>query len=176
MKRFGGRERPKTEEFELETIGDDGQQNVYQFQLVPLVPAADAVALMDALENEPHKSAGLISRLITKVLDNHDGVSAKWQPTPLDDDELKALKLKDPSYLGPDGEPYPFGNQVVLDKWTSREAGSSRRRWALLMDPANEESIQLVDLIEIAEWVVSLGTDRPTQARASSTGSRKPRR
>lgn len=176
MKRFGGKERPKAEEFELETVSVDGDPNVYQFRLVPLVPAADAVALMDALENEPHKSAGLISRLLVKVLDNHDGVSARWQPEPLDDEGLKALKLKEPSYVGPDNEPYPFSDEAALAKFTAREAGSSRRRWNLLMDPANDESIQLADLIEVAEWVVGLGTDRPTQARASSTGSRKPRR
>ena len=176
MKRFGGRERPKTEEFEMVTITEDGEPNVYQFQLIPVIPASDAVTLMEALEHEPHKSVGLISRLLSKVLDNHDGVRASWQPVPLDEEGLKGLKLKEPSYLGPDGEPYPFSDEVALTKWTAREAGSSRRRWALLMDPSNNESIELMDLIEIAEWVVGLGTDFPTQPRVKSTVSPKRRR
>lgn len=159
VKRFGGRERPKAHKFELATIGGDGK-NIHTFQVVPLLQAGDVVALMDALDLEPEKAANPLSRLLTKVMDDTDGVSTRWK-----------LKPDGDQFLGPDNEPHPLEDEKLF---TDPAAGSSRRRWDALMDPRNDEGIELMDLVDIGQWVVTLSTDRPTPARTpSSRASRK---
>jgi hypothetical protein len=166
IKRFGGHERPEVKKFELETMSDDGSTRVHAFQLVPLVPAGHVTALMDALEDEPEKSFGLMAKLMSRLLDNTDGVPARWTFTP---DE------KGRTFIGPDNEPHPIGD---APQFIEQSAGSSRRRWNWLMNPDNEdEAVHLADMVDIAKWVVSEAIDRPTPARPSSTrGSRKTKR
>lgn len=175
MKRFGGREAPKQEQFELITITPDGDQKVYTFQLTPVLPAGNVVAIMDALKNAPEESAGAIATLLKRVLDDRDGVPAKWSVDDLPEVPPKT-KPEDVVYTGPDGNTYTMADDAAVDKFLDPANGSSRRRWIELMDPDNEEGVQLHDLIDIAEWVMSLSTDRPTPARASSTRPRKTRR
>jgi len=181
VKRFGGREAPKQEEFELETIGTTGDPKVYQFRLTPVIQAGNVVALMDALKNEPEEFAGQITALLTKVLDDRDGVPARWAPPTLDEliTDPDAIDDVDPAtvmWTGPDGATYALSDQAAIEKFLDPANGSSRRRWGVLMDPRNDEGIALQDLIDIAEWVIGLSTDRPTPARASSTRPRKTRR
>lgn len=177
MKRFGGRERPKPEKFELETIVDGGT-NVHEFQMIPSLQAGDMVALMDALDEEPEKAAGLMGSILRKVMDDTDGTPAKWTPPTLA--SLGLPPKTDPAdavWTGPDNEPYTLADTAAIDKFLDPANGSSRRRWQALMDPRNDEGIHLMDLVDIGEWVVSLSTDRPTQARTpSSRASRKNRR
>lgn len=166
VKRFGGHERPAVREFELETITDSGEPRVHRFQLVPIVPAGHVTALMDALEDEPEKSFGLMAKLMSRLLDNTDGVPAKW--------EFEAWPSAK-TFVGPDGEDHPLSDR---EKFEDIEAGSSRRRWNWLMNPDNEdEAVHLADMVDIAKWVVSEAVDRPTTPRASSTRvSRKTKR
>lgn len=182
IKRFGGRERPQAEQFELETMLDDGTTRAHMFQLTPIIPAGHVTAIMDALDDDAEKTFGLISRLISRVLSNADGVSANWVPTAFAD-PAEGDDGYDPDdvqlfILGPDNEPYPADDVDTLAKHTAFDAGSSRRRWRMLMDPANEdEAVHLQDMVDIAKWIVGLAVDRPTQARASSTrASRKTKR
>lgn len=179
VKRFGGRERPQAQEFELQTMLDDGSTRVHSFRLIPIIPAGHVTAIMDALDDEAEKTFGLIARLLTRVLDNADGVPAKWELNEFADPD-EGDDGYDPDdvqlyFVGPDNEPHPVDEAA---KYTAFDAGSSRRRWAALMDPANEDdAVHIQDMVDIAKWVVGLSIDRPTQARASSTkGSRKTRR
>jgi hypothetical protein len=179
VKRFGAKERPKAHEFELITFTDDGGTNTHRFRMVPLIPAGQVTAIMDALDDEPEKMFGLIARLMARVLDNTDGVPANWVydefEDPAPDDDGYDPDLSELYFVGPDNETYPA---IDADRYTAFGAGSSRRRWTALMDPANDdEGVQLGDMMDLAKWVVGLATDRPTQARTSSTrGSRKIKR
>jgi len=168
VKRFGGHERPAVKKFELETLTDDGTPQVHAFQLVPVVPAGHVTALMDALDDEPEKSFGLMAKLMARLLDNTDGVPAKWTFTPSDDGA---------TFIGPDNESHAV-DAVERAYFENIDNGSSRRRWLWLMNPDNEdEAVHLSDMVDIAKWVVSEAIDRPTPARPSSIrGSRKTRR
>jgi len=166
IKRFGAHERPKTTQFELETMLDDGGTRVHLFSLVPLVPAGHVTALMDALDEAPEKSFGLMASLLARLLDNTDGVPSRWVFT---------LNSDNKTFIGPDNEPHPIADR---HKFEDPDAGSSRRRWLWLMNTENQdEAVHLGDMVDIAKWVVSEAVDRPTTARVSSTrGSRKTKR
>lgn len=178
MKQFGGREVRKPEQFQLVTVDNDGNQRTHQFQVLPALRAGQVVGLMDALKNTPEDSLGRITRMLASVLDDRDGVPATWQPPTLEDLGLAAkTKLEDVQWTGPDGETYTLADDVAIAKFLDTANGSSRRRWNALMDPDNiTDGVMLEDLFEISEWVIGLATDRPTRARASSTGTRKTRR
>lgn len=181
VKRFGGKERPKAHQFELITFVDDGGTNTHVFRMVPIIPAGQVTAIMDALDDEPEKMFGLIARLMARVLDNTDGVSANWKFEEIQEEAADAGDDLDSDadepewyFVGPDNEDHPLAD---ADQFTAFEAGSSRRRWLALMDPDNEaEGVQLADMMDLAKWVVGLAVDRPTRARPSSTGTRKTRR
>lgn len=182
VKQFGGRERPKAEQFDLTTFLDDGGSRTHRFNLVPIIPAGHVTGLMDALDDESEKTFGLIARLLTRVLDNTDGVSASWTYTEFQDPAPGDVGYDQDGpevfFVGPDNEVHSAEDATARDKFQSFDAGSSRRRWAHLMDPENlDEAVDLADMVDIAKWVVGLSVDRPTQARASSTkGSRKTKR
>lgn len=180
IKRFGGRERPQAQEFELETFTEDGT-NTHRFRLIPIIPAGHVTAIMDALDHEAEKTFGLIAKLMARVLDNRDGVSAAWEgvefadPAEGDDsydpDDIRMF------FTGPDNEVYAADDGYRAE-FEAFDAGSSRRRWLSLMDPDNQtDAVHLGDMVDIAKWVVGLAVDRPTEARASSTrASRKTHR
>lgn len=181
VKRFGGNERPKARDFELVTFTDDGGSNTHKFSLVPLIPAGQVTAIMDALDEEPERMFGLIANLLARVLNNTDGVSAAWEykefADPAEGDEGYDPDNETLFFMGPDHEVYSVHALDRLSEFEARENGSSRRRWVALMDPANQnEAVHLADMMDLAKWVVGLATDRPTSARTSSTGSRKTRR
>lgn len=66
------------------------------------------------------------------------------------------------SYRGPDGKIYPFSDAAKLKEFTAPEAGSSRRRWAHLLEQDDDVAVEAEDLVEIAQWMIGLATDRPT--------------
>lgn len=173
MKKFGGRDRAKVEEFELETISTDGEPRTHQFALRATLRAGDVVALMDAVEHEPERSMGLMASILRKVIVDDDGTPVAWDPP-----ELPAkTKPADVVVTGPGGETCTLADTDTIEGFMAPEAGSSRRRWDLLMDPDNDEGVHLMDLVDISRWVIELSTDRPTQARVpSSRASRKTRR
>lgn len=176
VKRFGGKERPKAHQFELITFVDDGGTNTHAFRMVPIIPAGQVTAIMDALDDEPEKMFGLIARLMARVLDNTDGVSANWKYEEVEFESADYDEETEPGlyFVGPDNESHPLEDS---DQFAAFDAGSSRRRWLALMDPDNEaEGVQLADMMDLAKWVVGLAVDRPTRARPSSTGTRKTRR
>lgn len=178
MKQFGGREARKPEQFQLITTDTRGQRRTHQFEVLPSLPAGHVVGLMDALKNSPEESFGKISNMLSRVLSDRDGTPAAWEPPSREalgvDDKAKAA---DVMWTGPDGDTYALSDQAAIDKFADPANGSSRRRWAALMDPDNQEDgVDIQDLFDISEWVIGLATDRPTQARASSTSTRKTRR
>jgi len=173
MKRFGGRERVQVEEFELQTVGTGGEGNVHVFRLRPELQAGDVVALMDAIENSAERSMGIMAAVLRKVLVDDDGTPAAWEPP----ERPAKAKPGDVVFTGPDNETHTLADTDAIDRFLDPVNGSSRKRWDHLMSPANEEGIHLMDMVDISQWVVSLSTDRPTQARTPSIkASRKTRR
>lgn len=65
-------------------------------------------------------------------------------------------------FKGSDGLLYAMTDEAALEKFTAREAGSSRRRWDHLMDRDDESVIQMEDLMEIVRWLAAQASERPT--------------
>lgn len=167
MKRFGGkRTAAEFEPFELVTRDDDGTEHVHTFRARPNVSAAVLISVMDSLTANPEQSLGRMQRLITRSLDNKDGVPAQWQPTQLDTPDTNGNADPVPeSYRGPDGAIHAFAEASTLEGLLAVDAGSSRRRWEALLSEDNQEIVLIEDIVEIGEWLIATAIGRPTSPR-----------
>lgn len=165
MKTFGGnRAIPKTDEFTLKYLDANLKPCEAVFQVVPRVSGGDIAGIMLAVKNDPESSIGKLIRLLAKLMDNNDGtVRAGWQPDVLpqkDDDD------RPPSFRGPDGNIYALSDTEVLEEFADQTTWTSRRRWAYLLEEDDDAIVELEDIQEIAEWIIGLAADRPTQPPA----------
>jgi len=165
MKTFGGnRPIPTTDEFELKYLDANLKRQAVQFQVVPRVSGGDIASIMLAVKKDPESSIGKLIRLLAKVMDNNDGlVKAGWEPVVL---PQKVDDERPPSFRGPDGQLYPLSDTEVLEEFADQTTWTSRRRWAYLLEEDDDAIVELSDIQEIAEWVIGLAADRPTQPPA----------
>lgn len=94
----------------------------------------------------------LFERFIRPSLLNNDGTPAKWEPSP-----------QGGEFVAPDGETRPMSELPELLEF---ESGSSRRRWAALMDDDDELQIDLDEITGFYEALVEATAGRPTQRRS----------
>lgn len=175
MKSFGGGNSiPPREQFELKYLDADEEQRTEVFSIVPRASGGDVAGIMKALETSPEKSVGRLITILSKVMDNKDGlVKANWKPEVLpayvpkegevmheDDPRLE------PTFRGPDGDLYPASDEAKLKEWSDKSLWTSRRRWNYLLNQDDDAVVELNDLMEIGEWVISLSAARPTSPRA----------
>lgn len=92
-------------------------------------------------------------KMIRPSLCDDDGVPSKWVP------EVNAGKFVDPDGVERD--------VADLSALLAPEAGSSRRRWAHLMDDDDEVEIEIDDIVKAYEVLVGAATERPTQKSRS---------
>ena len=97
----------------------------------------------------------VIDRLVRRALRNDDGTPERWQAHIYTADD--------------DGKQYfndPQGNRTPVDLlggFEAFEAGSSRRRWAHLMEDDDEVTVELDQMVELMEDIISaVSDDRPT--------------
>lgn len=183
MKSFGGnRVALRREPFELTYLDANEEEQLVSFRVLPRVSGGDIAGIMHSMKNDPSSSVQRLIRLLSKVMDNKDGeVPAQWKPvllteedsprgrpgppTPEGDPESASVS-RPPSYRGPDGEIYPFSDEAQLAEWNDQKLWTSRRRWVYLMEEDDDAVVELEDIQAIAEWVIGLATDRPTQPPA----------
>lgn len=159
MKSFGqNRERVERVPFELNYLDVDEEPQVASFQAVPRLSGGDIAGVMHALEHKPEQSISRLIRLLSKAMDNKDGlVKASWSPEEVDGGG---------KFRGPDGELYEMGDKEALARFEDKSSWTSRRRWNHLLLEDDEAVVEFKDLQEIAEWLIGETTDRPTQPRA----------
>jgi hypothetical protein len=140
---------------------------------------ADAGAIMAVLSARDQLRQGVaIANLLGTLLRNDDGISAEWEPkrNPETGEILPAMDedgyiVKDettgqPLYEDPHGD--LVADLTLLNP--EHEAGSSRRRFAYLMDDPTKR-VPLSALTGVAQFVVGRASSRPTRRQQPSTTS-----
>lgn len=171
---------PQYETFRLwvQPDGAEGYEETFEAHT-----SADAGAIMELLGARNQLQQGTaMARLLGGILRNDDGVPANWEPT-RNEQGLAMPEMDDDGYLVKDDEDRPlyrdaYGDLVadVALLEVPHEAGSSRRRFAAVMDSPTKR-VTFEALSEIAQWVVTRSGSRPTRRQQpSSTGGRATKR
>lgn len=177
----------KTDEFGLEFYRD-GVPEVHEFKAYPAMDAGSLNYTLSGSHRPERVIEGMV-RSIRKMLADDDGtpvgyrpkpyVAPKAQPQPEDfeqdsehDDHAHAaataaeepeLELTefdaDTLFVGPDGEPH---DAEFIRKATEFEAGSSRRRFAYLMDIDEELTLLPDQLQTVYQRLLGKAANRPT--------------
>jgi hypothetical protein len=147
---------PDVVEFEVEfTDGDTGETETHTFRARPRYGYK---RMRDAALAQKKRGADLVlmfERMITPSLLNDDGTPHGWTPefSPNGD------------FIDPDGNTRPVAD---LDAIVTPDAGSSRRRWAWLMDERDELDPGLDELQRVYNLMIENASGRPTQRPSSS--------
>lgn len=167
VKRIGGGRKPaKQIEFELVAYKGD-EEVVHSFTAGVRGIPAELVQVAARAEKDPSRAAAPLVRLLGKLMSDKDGVPTTWQPLPLDKDDPSYPEVSGaPCYRDPEGVVRPFSDHEKLDELQSVEAGSSRRRWRWLMEEDEDAVVEMQDLMEVAEYLISEGSERPTERHA----------
>lgn len=174
MKEFGSLRPAVRESFKVNYLDDNDEPQSFVGQVAARSDGAAFIALMRAMSGDGMQSGDALAKLLVKQMDNKDGVvKAEWRPVPmsppadLDEDELAEWI---PAYRGPDGVLYDglYTPQEVEDwaaKWLDdRSLWTTRRRWIYFM-ASDDGGVELEQLMNLAEWIMGLVSDRPTRPR-----------
>ncbi len=93
-------------------------------------------------------------KMIRPSLLDTDGTPAKWVPI-----------VKDGEFEDPTGE---MRDVADIASYLEANAGSSKRRWAHLMDDDDELEVTIEEIVKVYELMVTAATDRPTRRSKSS--------
>lgn len=93
-------------------------------------------------------------KMIRPSLLDNDGTPAKWTPV-----------VEDGEFEDPSGEMRDIAD---LPGFLEADAGSSKRRWAHLMDDDDDLEISIEEIVKVYELLVTAATDRPTRRSKSS--------
>jgi hypothetical protein len=132
----------------------DGVEEPHEFAARLRVSYADTVGLV---KNQDGAGAlPFLDRLIRRSLVDDDGTPTKWQP-----------EVNDGKVVAPDGTEVDIAD---AQKYTAFEAGSSRRRWAHLMDSDEDVEVELEQIMEVFEHLTSEAANgRPTSRSSRSS-------
>jgi hypothetical protein len=166
----------KTYEFGLEFYRDNVPE-VHEFKAHPALDAGSLNYTLSA-SHKPERAIEGMVRTIRKMLADDDGTPLgfkaklyvppapdveKEEPTTevaaVEDDELDGFE-DDTLFVGPDGEPHD--GEFIRDA-LAFEAGSSRRRFAYLMDVDEELTLHADQLKKVYQKLVGKAADRPTR-------------
>lgn len=175
----------RTHEFGLEFYRDDTPVPHF-FKAYPQMDAGSLNYTLSA-SHRPERAVEGMVRSIKKMLADDDGTPLAYRPKPyvppepdaepdatdapdaevpdpqeddaqraVEDDELDGDTL----YVGPDGEPHPAEE---ISKALAFEAGSSRRRFAYLMDEDEDLTLEVDQLQKVYQMLVGKAANRPTR-------------
>jgi hypothetical protein len=168
---IGGQARAVREDFRLGYTDGEGDAQVFEGRIVARSDGAGFIRLMKALSGDGTQLGDELSKLLAKMMDDKDGtVKAKWRltemdpPKDLDEDELDEF-LANPQYRGPDGQIYPLADRETLSRWDDQALWTTRRRWIELMEHDEDALVEMQDLMKLAEDIMGLTAERPTQRR-----------
>lgn len=195
-KRYSGGRNPQTlprVPFELaiwreDTETGETREEVHEFVARPQFSGADMSVMTTEGDN---RQAHALMKIISKALDDRDGVSARWKAEPLKpqiliDETVPAYagqadevwptsggpveapareRTMELNYRGPDGRIHPYSDTAKLDAFRAFENGSSRRRWDQLLFEEPDVIVEFPALVEIMKDLMQEAAGRPTTAR-----------
>lgn len=126
----------------------DGEATEHAFVARPAITYGDMVALKKYENDSQGAVLPFLDRIIRRSLRNDDGVPLKWRP-----------EVKSGEFTTPDGEKKPLAD---LEKYTAFEAGSSRRRWAELIE-SDDAVVDFETVMSLFEYLAEAASDRPTE-------------
>jgi hypothetical protein len=129
----------------------------HEFAVTRKADTVLALRFMGIDDDQVGELAPLVVRLIAKSLDNTDGVPVQWSPIALDKPK-NAGEDWEPKFRGPDGKLHPMSQAGKFEEFA---AGSSRRRWELLLLDS-QFTVELETLVEITKDLIERTTGTPT--------------
>jgi hypothetical protein len=127
----------------------DGEATEHHFTARPAITYGDMVALKKYENDSQGAVLPFLDRIIRRSLRNDDGVPLKWTPV-----------VKAGEFTTPGGEQKPVTD---LDKYTAFTAGSSRRRWAELIE-SDDAVVDFETVMSLFEHLAEQASaDRPTE-------------
>lgn len=119
-------------------------------------------ALLAAERGDETKAVKAYALSISKMIDDRDGLAARWQAEPLDQREGDE---RPPSFRVPWGE--DKGKIRPMDEeseYVRSVAHSSRRRWLSMLEDDEDAMIDFGDLQGLFEWMVAQSTGNRSAA------------
>lgn len=165
MKHFGPTSTAPVprEPFTLTVMRDDEPED-HQFNARAMTDVTGLATVLTLGDKHAEKAIGGVMRIIAKMLDNKDGVSASWRPEVLPEPD-DAPEDFTPQFRNPSGELEDFTPENTA-RYTRFEAGSSKRRWLYLVEEDDEATVDEGQLMRLFGWLMGLaGKGRGPQSR-----------
>jgi hypothetical protein len=133
----------------------NGEPEIHGFTAAPVMDLG-SILLFTSGKDEDGGQALL--RLMRVNLVDDDGVPADWRPTIIDR-PANAGPNWQPKFRAPDGTLHPMGE---AERWTDPQAGSSRRRWNILMFEDDGVTVSADVVTEIVKDLMAGAAGLPT--------------
>jgi hypothetical protein len=167
--RFGAKEHDDptagtwVEEFEFCVQGATGVRTLKFNARLGKIPTGGLLSAMTAAERGDAAGAAKAYQLsIAKMVDDRDGLPARWTPVPLPrqegDDRPEVFRVP---WGDAQGELRPMSES---DKYLRETPHSSRRRWLSLLEDDEDAMVEFGDLQALFEWMVSTSTGNRSAA------------
>jgi hypothetical protein len=171
------------EDFTMVFRDQDDKAVEHDFRAVVRMDAAGLKRALKTMQDDPQEGLTVLFEVVAGQLDDTDGVPEAWKPVP---HAIRPWPADSHTPVNPPAvyEPVPDGTEAPADavfrvpvgaeagKWlplahseefTTHVAGSSRRRWVDLIDNNDDVAIELDDLKELFQWLITLAAERPTR-------------
>lgn len=169
MRSFGPKNRAAApaprEEFEFTVLRDE-EPETHLFKAVARTDAGALAWTLGHTDKHPERALTGMIRMISKMLDNKDGIAAQWKfeplpaPTPTDQaGDGTYAEESERKFRGPDGKLYALDQ---AEQFEDPKLGSSRRRFLELMENDDDVIVDAADLGALFEYLVGLAAGRPT--------------
>lgn len=143
----------------------DGVRERHEFTAEPQYDWKNLRSLMYLMESRRDegfdpKALAQIDRLVRRALVNHDGTPERWRAKVVSPDD------GEPWFTDPNGDHTPA---EMLPLYEEFSAGSSRRRWAHLMDVDDEVTVDFKQVTDLMQDLMAIaGKDRGKSSESSS--------
>jgi len=144
----------------------NGIKETHEFKAIPRTSYGDMIGIVKNQNDDPGRSLAYLDRMIRRLLVDTDGTPEAWKPEIKTQGPVAAKKGADPDgpveyFIDPDGKRQ---SPDELPKFFAFEAGSSRRRWAHLLQHDDDVEIEIDQVTDLFEWLASEAAgQRPTR-------------
>lgn len=148
----------------------NGVKEPHEFRAVPRTSYGDMIGIVRNQDDDPGASLRFLDRMIRRLLVDTDGTPEQWKPeiTTPDTGGGKGAKTEPPGeyFIDPSGQRRPAEE---LPKYRAFEAGSSRRRWAHLLQVDDDVEVEIDQVTDLFEWLATEAAgSRPTRKSSPS--------
>jgi hypothetical protein len=133
----------------------NGVREPHEFKAVPRTSYGDMIGIVKNQADDPGASLRFLDRMIRRLLTDTDGTPESFNPN-----------VADGQFIDPTGKKQP---ESELPKLLAFEAGSSRRRWAHLLQLDDDVEVEIEQITDLFEWLATEAAgSRPTQRSSPS--------